>query len=139
MNEDSLFGLTAQEMADGQPEKYDFRLLGEENVGTTPAYKLEGKLKKGADSKFQRIIMLIDKTNYYALVAEFYGSKNELLRRVNITKSEQFNNHWTRTQWTIDNLGRKKQLTFEVKDVKFDQNINPAIFTREHLKKTAFK
>ena len=139
VNEDSLFGLTAQEMADGQPEKYDFRLLGEENVGATPAYKLEGKLKKGADSKFQRIIMLIDKANYNALVAEFYGSKNELMRRVNITKSEQFNNHWTRTQWTIDNLARKKHLTFEVKDVKFDQNLSPALFTREHLKKTSFK
>ncbi|GEM_PF-1174240 len=137
--EESLFGLTAQEMADGQPEKYDFRLLGEENVGATPAYKLEGKLKKGADSKFQRIVMLIDKATYMALAAEFYNNKNELMRRVTITKNEQVSNHWTRSQWTIDNLARKKKLEFEVKEIKFNQNLNAALFTREHLKKTAFR
>jgi hypothetical protein len=138
-NEDSLFGMTAQEMADGQPEKYDFRLLGEENVGQTPAYKLEGRLKKGEDSRFPRLVLLIDKASSMTLMAEFYDNKNELARRVNITKNEQINGHWTRTHWTIDNLARKKRLEFEVKDVKFDQNLNAALFTREHLKKTAFK
>ena len=139
VNEDSLFGLTTQEMADGQPEKYDYRLLGEDTVGATPAYKLEGILKKGADSKFQRILMWIDKANFTALAAEFYNSKNELQRHVTITKSEQINNHWTRTHYTIDNLARKKKLEFDVKEVKFDQNLSPALFTREHLKKTSVK
>ena len=136
-NEDSFFGMTAQEMVDGQPEKYTYRLLGEENVGGSPAYKIEGVLKKGAESKFSRIVMLIDKNNYTAHLAEFYDNKNELLRRVNIIQNQQINGHWTRTHYTIDNLGRKKKLDFEIKEVKYDQNLSPSLFTREHLKKTS--
>ncbi|MBI3651253.1 MAG: outer membrane lipoprotein-sorting protein [Acidobacteria bacterium] len=138
-NEDSFFGLTIQEMVDGQPEKYDFKLASEENIGATPAYKLEGTLKKGADSRFPRVVMWLAKDNYTALVAEFYDNKNELNRRVNITKSEQINGHWLRTQYTIENPLRKKRLEFEVKEAKFDQNLSAALFSREHLKKVTFK
>ena len=138
-NEDSFFGLTVQEMVDGQPEKYDFKLVGEENVNSAPAYRLEGILKKGADSRFPRVIMLLAKENYTALVAEFYDNKDELMRRVNITKSEQINGNWIRTKWTMDNLLKKKRLDFEIKEVKFDQNLSDSIFTREHLKKTTLK
>jgi hypothetical protein len=138
-NEDSFFGMTAQEMVDGQPEKYIFRLLGEEQAGVAPAYKVEGTLKKGAESKFNRIVMLIDKANYTAHTAEFYDNKNELQRRVNITKNEQINGHWTRTKYTIDNLARKKKLDFEIKEVKYDQNLSSSLFTREYLKKTSVK
>jgi outer membrane lipoprotein-sorting protein len=138
-NEDSFFGMTAQEMVDGQPEKYTFRLLGEEQIGATPVYKVEGTLKKGAESKFNRIVMFIDKTNYTALRAEFYDNKNELQRQVNIKKNEQINGHWTRTHYTIDNLARKKKLNFEIKEVKYDQNLSPSIFTKEYLKKTTVK
>lgn len=138
-NEDSFFGLTVQEMVDGQPEKYDFKLIGEETVNATPAYRLEGTLKKGADSRFPRVVMLLAKDNYTALTAEFYDSKNELVRRVNVTKSEQINGNWIRTKWTLDNLLKKKKLDFEIKEVKFNQNLSNAIFTREHLKKTATK
>jgi len=138
-NEDSFFGLTIQEMVDGQPEKYDFKLVGEDPVGATAAYKLEGTLKKGADSRFPRVVMWIAKDQYTALVAEFYDNKNELNRRVKITKSEQISGHWLRAKYTIENPVRKKNLDFEVKEVKFNQNLSDAIFTREHLKKTAFK
>ncbi len=139
INEDSFFGMTTQELVDGQPEKYNFRLLGEETLGTTPAYKIEGTLKKGAESKFNRIVMLIDKSNYTALTAEFYDNKNELQRRVEILKNEQINGHWTRMHYTIDNLGRKKKLDFEIKEAKYDQNLSPAVFSKENLKKTSVK
>jgi hypothetical protein len=138
-NEDSFFGLTIQEMVDGQPEKYDFKLMGEETVNSTPAYRLEGTLQKGADSRFPRVVMLIAKDNYTAQTAEFYDNKNELVRRVNITKSEQINGNWVRMKWTMDNILRKKKLDFEVKEIKFNQNLSDSIFTREHLKKSATK
>jgi outer membrane lipoprotein-sorting protein len=138
-NEDSFFGLTVQELVDGQPEKYDFKLIGEETVNATPAYRLEGSLKKGADSRFPRVVMLISKENYTALVAEFYNNKNELMRRVNITKSEQINGNWIRTKWTMENPAKKKRLDFEIKEVKFDQNLSDSIFTKEHLKKSSMK
>lgn len=134
LNEDSLFGMTLQELVDGQPEKYDFKLVGEETVGSTPVYRVEGNLKPSAESKFSRLVMLLSKENNAALVAEFYDNHNELMRRLTIDRMEQVAGHWTRMRWTIDNLARQKKILFEVLEAKYDQNLSDAIFTREHLK-----
>ena len=138
-NEDSFFGLTVQELVDGQPEKYDFRLAGEETLNGAPVYRLEGKLKPGADSKFPRLVTRLARDSYAVLSAEFYDNKNEMLRRITVTDLREVGGYWTRMGWTIENPGKKKRLDFTVKEVKYDLNINPAVFTREHLKKSAFK
>jgi len=139
VNEDSLFGMTLQELVDGQPEKYDFKLVGEETVNSTPVYRVEGNLKPGADSKFSRLVMLLSKENYAAVVSEFYDNHNELMRRLTIDRMEQIAGHWTRMRWTVDNLARQKKIVFETLEAKYDQNLSDAIFAREHLKKIASK
>src|SRR4030095_5828138 len=52
MSEDALFGLTLQELADGQAEKYEFVITGEETFEETACYRAEGKLKRSDESKF---------------------------------------------------------------------------------------
>jgi hypothetical protein len=136
-SEDALFGLTPQELADGQPEKYDFTLVGEETYEGKPVYRLEGKLKQGAESKFPRLLLLISKEDLAPLEAEFYDNHSELARRLVVSKDEQISGHWTRLRWTIDNLARRKKIDFEAVEVKYDQNLSDSIFTREHLKKIA--
>lgn len=136
-SEDALFGLTTQELADGQPEKYDFTLVGEETYEGTPVYRLEGKLKQGGESKFPRVVLLISKQDFAALEAEFYDNHSALARRLVVTKAEQIAGHWTRLRWTIDNLARQKKIDFEAVEVKYDQKLSVSIFTREHLKKIA--
>jgi hypothetical protein len=139
VSEDSLFGLTLQELADGQPEKYDFTVAGEETVNSTPAYKLEGKLKPNAESKFTRMVIWMAKANPTLLAAEFYDNHNELLRRLTVDKWEQISGHWTRTRWTIDNRARQRKIDFEVLETKYDQNLSDTLFTREQLKKLTAK
>ena len=136
-SEDALFGMTPQELAEGQPEKYDFTLSGEETLDLVPAYRLEGRLKKGADSKFRRLVLLISKQDFAPLQAEFYDNHNELARRLVVTKSGLIDGHWTRLRWAIDNRARQKQIEFEAMDVKYDQSLSGSLFTREHLKKIA--
>ena len=136
-SEDALFGLTPQELADGQPEKYDFILVGEETYEGTPVYRLEGRLKQSAESKFPRLVLLISKQDFAALEAEFYDNHSELARRLLVTNAEQIAGHWTRLRWTIDNLARRKKIDFEASEVKYDQNLSDSFFTREHLKKIA--
>lgn len=135
LNEDSLFGMTLQEFEDGQPEKYDFKLIGEESLGSTPVYRIEGKLKPGAESKFSRLVMLLSKENNVALVTEFYDNHNELMRRSTVERAEQVAGHWTRLVWKVDNIARHKKIEFETIESKYDQNLSDSIFTREHLKK----
>lgn len=135
--EDSLFGMTLQELAEGQPEKYDFSLIGDDAYNGAPVYRMNGKLKAGAESKFPRLALLISKQSFVALQADFYDNHNELARRLTVSKSDQLAGHWTRTAWSIDNLARHKKIEFETIDVKYDQNLGDSVFTREHLKKLA--
>ncbi|HXG68673.1 MAG TPA: outer membrane lipoprotein-sorting protein [Blastocatellia bacterium] len=139
VDEDSLFGLSLQELADGQPEKYEHQVVGEETFNGTPVYRVEGKLKAGEESKFPRVVMLIAKDNNAALVTEYYDTANKLVRRVTVNEMEQVDGNWTRKRWTIDNEARQTTLTFEAVDVKSNQNLPDSIFTREYLKKTAMK
>ncbi len=135
VSEDSLFGMTMQELADGQTEKYNFRLLGEESFEGKPVYRLEGKLKDGMESKFPRIVLLISKENSAALVAEFYDNQNQLIRRATIDKMAQANGHWTRMHWVVDNQARQKKIEFETIKTDYDAPLSDSVFTRDHLKK----
>jgi len=136
-SEDALFGMTPQELAEGQPEKYGFLLAGDETLDGTPVYRLEGKLRQGADSKFRRLVLWISKQEFALLQAEFYENHNELARRLVVTRSGLIDGHWTRLRWTIDNRARQKQIEFEALDVKYNQNLSESLLTRERLKKIA--
>jgi len=137
MSEDALFGLTLQELADGQTEKYDFTVTGEETSDSTPVYRLEGKLKSGIQSKFPRMVLFISKQNFAATKAEFYDNHAQLARSLVVSKTEQMAGHWTREQWTIDNRARQRKIDFSVIEALYDRGISDSVFTREHLKKIA--
>lgn len=137
--EESLFGMTMQELADGQPEKYNFRLTGEVPFLNWQVYRLEGRLKEGVESKFPRVVLLISKESHGALSAEFYDSHDELARRITVDQAEMRNGYWTRLRWTLENLARKKTVDFETLDARYDQNLSDPIFTRQHLKEIATK
>lgn len=135
--EDALFGMTPQELAEGQPEKYEFSLTGDDTYNGEPVYKLRGTLKPRAESKFPGLELLISKQSLAALQADFFDNHNELTRRLTVSKSQIINGHWARLAWTIDNRPRQKKIDFEAVDVKYDQNLSDSLFTREHLKKIA--
>lgn len=135
MSEDALFGMTLQELAGGQAEKYDFRVDGEETQDQSAAYRLEGTLKPGVQSKFRRLLLFVDKSTFAATKAEFYDNHNELARRLSVSKTELVGGYWTRTRWDIDNLARQTKIAFDAVEVRYDQNLSDSIFTREHLKK----
>jgi len=137
MSEDALFGLTLQELAEGQPEKYAFTVVGEETVAGTPVYRVEGKLKQGSESKFPRVALLISKENFASVRAQFYDNHDELARDLTVSKTDQVGGRWTRMRWAIENRARRKKIDFEAVDVRYDQNLSDSIFTREHLKKIA--
>jgi hypothetical protein len=137
MGEDALFGMTLQELADGQVEKYDLTVTGEEAVGQSSAYRAEGRLKAGAESKFPRLVLLISKENYAALVAEFYDAQDNLARRIKVDEMKQIDGHWTRMRWTVDNRARQKRIEFETAQARYDQKLEPSLFTMQHLKKIA--
>ena len=137
--EDSLFGLSLQELAEGQPEKYDFSIVGEETLKSAPVYRLEGKLKERAESRFPRLVLLILKDNYATTLAEFYDNQKVLARRMEVEAFEQISGHPVRTRFSIDNIARRKKLAFEVLSANFEGTLSDSLFTREHLKSITTK
>ena len=136
--EDSLFGLTLQELVEGQPEKYDFTVVGEETLKSTPVYRLEGKLKERAESRFPRIVLLILKEDYATTLAEFYDNQNSLARRLEVETFEKISGHPIRSRFTIDNIAKRKKLNFEVLNAGVE-GLTDSLFTREHLKAITMK
>lgn len=137
LSEDSLFGMTLQELVGGQPEKYDWKLAGEETFNQASVYRLDGRLKPAAESKFSRLVLFITKDNYAALGAEFYDDHDELMRRITVDKFAQISGHWTRMHWAVDNRARQKKIEFETLEARYDQNLSDTLFTRDQLKKIA--
>jgi hypothetical protein len=137
--EDSLFGMSLQELADGQPDKYDFKLAGEDKSGEVPVYKLDGKLKAGAESKFQRLVVYLAKDSFALAGADFYYSQDELARRVTVEKLERVGGYWTRQVWSVDNIARGKKVRFETLSVRYDREIPDSTFTRENLKQISIR
>jgi hypothetical protein len=138
-DEESLFGLTLQELIGGEPEKYDYKFVDEETYQGTGIYRVEGTLKAGAESRFPRLVMLISKQNATASTIEVYDSHNELARRLTVEKTDQISGIWTRTKWTIDNQEQHKKIEFDATDVKYNQSLPDSIFTKDHLKQIASK
>ncbi|HLG15030.1 MAG TPA: outer membrane lipoprotein-sorting protein [Blastocatellia bacterium] len=137
VSEDSLFGLSLQELADGQPEKYEQRLIGETTVGDSTVYRIEGRLKQGAESKFTRVVTFVSKENLTVVGTEYYDNHDQLTRRLTVERIEKVDGRWTRMRWTIDNRSRGKRIEFETTGIKYENNLPASIFSREHLKKSA--
>ena len=138
MGAGAVWMLSLQELAGGQPEKYDFTLLGEETFNSSPVYRLEGRLKEGEESKFPRLVLLIAKDTFAALDAEFYD-KNTLVRRITVNRVVLIESIPTRMHWTIDNIGRQKKIDFEALNVTYNQKLSDSLLTRENLKKISLK
>jgi hypothetical protein len=136
-DEESLFGMTTQELAGGQPEKYDYKFVDAETYQGEAVDRIEGTLKHGAESRFVRVVMLVSKQNNNAPMMEVYDNRNQLARRITVTKAESISGIWTRMQWTIDNQEQHKKIDFEAVEVKYNQNIPSSIFSKDHLKEVA--
>ena len=134
-----MFGMTMQELAGGQPEKYDFKVAGEETFNNSPVYRMEGKLEAGAESKFPRLVLLVSKESSAALSAEFYDNKNVMARAITINEAKPVEGHWTRMRWTVDNQARQRQVNFETLEARYNQKIDDSTFTPDNLKKKATK
>jgi hypothetical protein len=137
--EDSLFGMTLQELVGGQPEKYDYKVDGETSINGASAYRLDGRIKEEAESRFPRSVLLVSKEHFVILSIEFYDMRGDLARRLTIDKIENSGGYWTRRTWLVENPARSKTIKFEALEAEYDRPIAESVFSRDHLKKISLK
>lgn len=131
--EDSQFGMTLQESVGGY-DLYEYRLISVERVGPLQTYKVEGRLKPDASSRFHRMVIYFRQDNYLPVRIELYNSENQLVR-LRSTFWAQQNGRWRDVRTEVDNRKHQKQIVFETVQTDDNPNLPLSFFSRENLKK----
>lgn len=95
------------------------------------------KKKAGSDAMYDKLIMIVDKSNYMFKSIEMYTGDNKT-KVLTVLLSEKNNGYWTFTKIRMENLGIKHYTEINMKDIKFDQNLDKKeIFTQRFLTRHA--
>lgn len=108
-------------------ERYNPTLL-ETN---TDNYLLE-LIPKDEDSKYSKIIVTLDKENFYPEKMEYYDQANRKFKEATY-EYEKIGNYWNARQVIMADLSKQHMTKIILKDVKFDQGIPDEEFTIEKL------
>lgn len=121
----------SQEDMSGIPysERYNSVLISEKN---DPNYQL-ALSPKSKKSKYSKIILTMDKTNYYPIKMEYYEKEDKLIKIANFNYQKQ-GAYWFAKEVEMTTVMKKHTTTIVLSDVKFDQGLSDTIFTIENLK-----
>lgn len=93
--------------------------------------------KTGSDSPYDRLVMIVAKTNYLPKSVEMYSGtvKKKVLT---VMENEKKGPYWTFTKIRMENVVNKHYTEISMKDIKFDGDIeNKGAFTQRFLKQYA--
>ena len=84
-------------------------------------------------SKYAKIILTLDKTNFYPLKMEFYNSRGDKFKEATYTYAKQ-GKYWYAKELLMTDLKKEHSTAIEMSDMKFDQGLPDDEFTVEYLK-----
>ncbi len=121
----------SQEDMSGIPysDRYDPIII---NANDPDFYTLE-LTPKSKKTKYSKIILTMDKTNYYPIKMEFFNKSNNYFKLATY-KYKKKNNYWYAKEVIMTSVLKKHSTSILLTDVKFDQGLDDEIFTVENLK-----
>lgn len=121
----------SQEDMSGIPysERYNPILI---NANEPDFYTLE-LTPKSKKTKYSKIILTMDKTNYYPIKMKFFNKSNNYFKLATYTYKKK-NNYWYAKEVIMTSVLKKHSTSILLTDVKFDQGLDDEIFTVENLK-----
>ena len=122
----------SQEDMSGIPysDRYDPIII---NANDPDFYTLE-LTPKSKKTKYSKIILTMDKTNYYPIKMEFFNKSNNYFKLATYKYKKQ-DNYWYAKEVIMTSVLKKHSTSILLTDVKFDQGLDDEIFTVENLKK----
>jgi len=88
---------------------------------------------KSNKSAYSKLILKIDKTNYYPIQVDFYDKGGNKIK-VSTYKFKKIGKYWNAEEITMKNLKKKTSTKMIMTNVKYDQNISDDEFTVRKLK-----
>ena len=140
-SEGSFMGtdFTYQDMGDRSINKYDYNLLGEENVDGVACYKVEC-ISKAHTEKDPRYISYIGKSDYILRKCEFYDRQDTLHRVLTCTDFTTIKGFTTAQKMKMENVQTGTWSLIETKNIKYDdEDIDDSLFTVAALEKGRIK
>ena len=136
-SEGSFMGtdFTYQDMGDRSLSKYDYKLLGEEDLDGIACYKVECISKAGTE-KDPRYITYIGKSDYIMRKCEFYDRQNQLHRLLTCSNFTSIKGFTTAQVMKMENVQTGTWSLIETKNIQYDaDDIDDSLFTVAALEK----
>ena len=140
-SEGSFMGtdFTYQDMGNRSLNKYDYNLLGEEEVDGVACYKVEC-ISKAHTEKDPRYISYISKSDYILRKCEFYDRQNQLHRVLTCSDFTTIKGFTTAQKMKMENVQTGTWSLIESKNIKYDEeDIDDSLFTVAALEKGRIK
>jgi hypothetical protein len=114
------------------------KLLGEESVNGVDCWKVE-YTAKDIKAKISRRIFWIGKDNYVTYKGEYYDKRNALQKELTCEDISQISGYWTTRKMTMTNVQSKHKTVYEIKDIVYDKDVDPKMFTVSALERELVK
>lgn len=126
---------TYQDMGDRSLNKYNYTLLGEENVDGVACYKVEC-VSIAHTEKDPRYITYISKDDFIMRKAEYYDRQNALHRVLTCTDFAVIKGYTTAQKMKMENVQTGSWSLIEMKNIVYDaDSVDDSIFTVSALEK----
>lgn len=114
------------------------KLLGEESVNGVACWIVE-YTAKDAKAKISRRIYWIGKDNYVTYKGEYYDRKNAPQKELACENISQMDGYWTTKKMTMKNVQTKHQTVYDIKEIVYDNDVDPKMFTVSALERELVK
>ncbi|MEZ5084211.1 MAG: outer membrane lipoprotein-sorting protein [Bacteroidales bacterium] len=108
-------------------ERYDPKLTETTNDG----FILE-LTPKSDKSSYNKIMVKVDKTNFYPIKMEYYDKRDELFKEAHYTYQKS-GKYWYASEVIMADLKKEHSTVIEMTDVIFDQGLSDDVFDVENL------
>ena len=126
---------TYQDMGDRSLNKYNYNLLGEDNIDGVDCYKVECISKAGTE-KDPRYISYIGKEDFILRKCEFYDRQDQLHRVLNCTDFTKIKGFTTAQKMKMENVQSGTWSLIESKNIQYDEgDIDDSLFSVAALEK----
>ena len=114
-------------------EKYKYRFIEEQQCEDYTCFVVE-RFPLDEYSGYTRQIVWIDSQEYRLLKVEFYDRKNELLKTLNFTGYQKYNDRfWRADSMIMDNIQNNKKTILNWSNYKFGVSVNKNEFQSNRL------
>jgi hypothetical protein len=129
---------TYDDLGNRSLSKDDFAILGSEKVNGADCWILEAKAKD-SKAKVSRRVTWVDKKTYVTYKGEYYDKQNRLQKTLTCENIQQIKGYWSTQKMTMTNVQSNHKTVYEVKDLKYDENVNTSYFTVSALERELVK